>query len=169
MKMKMMIRHKSIIWKNNSVSKRDAKETKQDREICACTLQQRSHSYFSSFFLQELYHDHSKDLQKVGKYDFDTAGKIWQRNKIVLFNCHFLVFPNHVGGNHWTTIIVNMHKNTITHYNSLKVRYYNTSKGETHYAKLDGILQHLYLNIKSRRQKGKRGDGKTRSKLSGHG
>jgi sentrin-specific protease 1 len=62
--------------------------------------------------------------------------------KKVLFNCHFLLFLNHVGGNHWTTIIVNMHEKMITHYNSLKVRYYNTSKGETHYPKLDGILQY---------------------------
>ena len=116
--------------------------SERDRDMCACTLQRRSH-FFSSFFLQELYQDHSKDLQKVGKYNFDAAEKTWQRNKTVLFNCHFLVFPNHVGGNHWTTIIVNMHEKTITHYNSLKVRYYNTSKGESHYAKLDGILQYL--------------------------
>ncbi len=43
--------------------------SERDRDMCACTLQQRSH-FFSLFFLQVLYHDHSKDLQKMGKYDF---------------------------------------------------------------------------------------------------
>ena len=85
--------------------------TEQDREICACTLHQRSH-FFSSFFLPKLYHDNSKDLQKAEK----TGEK---QNSA--FQLSFSCLPQSCWGKHWTTIIKNMHKKTSTVSKSIKI------------------------------------------------
>eukprot|EP00388_Colpodella_angusta_P020798 GDKJ01052343.1.p1 GENE.GDKJ01052343.1~~GDKJ01052343.1.p1 ORF type:complete len:417 (+),score=63.07 GDKJ01052343.1:15-1265(+) len=66
---------------------------------------------FSTFFWSK--------LSEGGRYQYSNVARWTKRKKIDIFNFDSVLFPVHVGENHWTLGAVDLHQHTVSVYDSL--------------------------------------------------
>ena len=117
--------------------------SKRDEKLCAQQPGRRRSHFFNSFFVQNLFDEKNANYDKRGKYNYNNV-KRWSK-KVPgkdVFHLKYIICPINLDNMHWTSAVIFMEEKRIQYYDSL---------GGTDYGKLEGLLQYLKDEHKSKK------------------
>ena len=115
----------------------------RDELLCVKLPGRKRSHFFNTFFVQTLFDEMNNNASLRGKYNYKNV-KLWSK-KVPgedIFNLKYIVCPINLGNRHWTSAVIFIEEKRIQYYDSL---------GGTDTAKLEGLLQYLKDEYKSKK------------------
>lgn len=124
-------------WLNDEVINYFLKNclAKRDEKLCATQPGRKRSHFFNSYFVQTMFDEKNNNLALRGKYAYKNV-KRWSK-KVPgkdVFNLKYIFCPINLDNMHWTSAVIFMEEKKIQYYDSL---------GGTDRMKLEGLLEYL--------------------------